>query len=43
MNIKPITDPSRPKVYIETYGCHMNMNDREVILSILQDAGYALT
>ena len=43
MNIKPITDPSRPKVYIETYGCQMNMNDSEVILSILQDAGYALT
>ncbi len=42
-NIKPITDPSRPKVYIETYGCQMNVNDSEVILSILQDAGYALT
>ena len=42
-NIKPIIDPSRPKVYIETYGCQMNLNDSEVILSILQDAGYALT
>ena len=42
-NIKPLTDPSRPKVYIETYGCQMNVNDSEVILSILQDAGYALT
>ncbi len=42
-NIRPITDPSRPKVYIETYGCQMNVNDSEVILSILQDAGYALT
>ena len=42
-SIKPITDPSRPKVYIETYGCQMNVNDSEVILSILQDAGYALT
>ena len=42
-NIKPITDPSRPKVYIETYGCQMNVNDSEVILSNLQDAGYALT
>ena len=41
--IRPIVDPSRPKVYIETYGCHMNVNDSEVILSILQDAGYALT
>ena len=42
-NIRPITDPSRPKVYIETYGCQMNVNDSEVILSILQDAGYVLT
>ena len=42
-SIRPISDPSRPKVYIETYGCQMNVNDSEVILSILQDAGYALT
>ncbi len=42
-NIRPLIDPSRPKVYIETYGCQMNVNDSEVILSILQDAGYALT
>ena len=41
--IRPISDPSRPKVYIETYGCQMNVNDSEVILSILQDNGYALT
>jgi tRNA-2-methylthio-N6-dimethylallyladenosine synthase len=43
IGIKPIIDASRPKVYIETYGCQMNVNDSEVILSILQDAGYALT
>ena len=42
-NIRPVKDPSRRKVYIETYGCQMNVNDSEVILSILQDAGYALT
>lgn len=42
-NIRPISDPSRAKVYIETYGCQMNVNDSEVILSILQDNGYALT
>ena len=41
-DIRPIKDPSRKKVYIETYGCQMNVNDSEVILSILQDAGYAL-
>ena len=42
-NIKPLIDPSRPKVYIETYGCQMNVNDSEVILSILQKEGYVLT
>ena len=42
-DIRPIKDPSRKKVYIETYGCQMNVNDSEVILSILQDNGYALT
>lgn len=42
-NLKPIFDEARPKVYIETYGCQMNVNDSEVILSILQENGYALT
>ncbi len=42
-DIRPIIDEKRPKIYIETYGCHMNVTDSEVILSILQDEGYALT
>lgn len=42
-NLKPIIDQEIPKVYIETYGCQMNVNDSEVILSILQKNGYALT
>ena len=42
-NLKPIVDQERPKVYIETYGCQMNVNDSEVILAILQKNGYALT
>ena len=29
------------KVFIETYGCQMNVNDSEVALSILQQAGYS--
>ena len=32
-NLKPIVDQERPKVYIETYGCQMNVNDSEVILA----------
>jgi tRNA-2-methylthio-N6-dimethylallyladenosine synthase len=29
------------KVYIETYGCQMNVADSEVVVSILQKAGYS--
>ena len=31
------------KAYIETYGCQMNVNDSEVIFSILKEAGYSRT
>ena len=31
------------KVYIETYGCQMNVADSEVVVSILEDHGYKHT
>ncbi len=31
------------KVYIETYGCQMNLSDSEVMLGVLRTAGYAFT
>jgi tRNA-2-methylthio-N6-dimethylallyladenosine synthase len=31
------------KLYIETYGCQMNVADSEVVASILKDSGYSLT
>jgi tRNA-2-methylthio-N6-dimethylallyladenosine synthase len=31
------------KLYIETYGCQMNVADSEVVASILSDAGYSVT
>jgi tRNA-2-methylthio-N6-dimethylallyladenosine synthase len=31
------------KVYIETYGCQMNVADSEVVMSVLIDAGYEAT
>ena len=31
------------KVYIETYGCQMNVSDTEVVLSVLADEGYVRT
>ena len=30
-------------VYIETYGCQMNVADSEVVVSILKDHGYKHT
>ncbi|MCU0362686.1 MAG: tRNA (N6-isopentenyl adenosine(37)-C2)-methylthiotransferase MiaB [Bacteroidales bacterium] len=33
----------KSKVYIETYGCQMNVADSEVVASILNDAGYSAT
>ena len=31
------------KVYIETYGCQMNVADSEVVISILEDKGFKHT
>ena len=31
------------KLYIETYGCQMNVSDSEVVVSILEKEGYILT
>lgn len=33
----------RGKFHIETYGCQMNQNDSEVVVSVMQQAGYAYT
>src|SRR3954462_3984421 len=32
--------PDRPTVYIETYGCQMNVSDSELMLGKLAAAGY---
>lgn len=31
------------RFYIESYGCQMNFNDSEIVASILNDTGYAVT
>ena len=43
MHLKNQEHMSHRKVYIETYGCQMNVNDTEVIFSILAKAGYERT
>ena len=42
-SVRPLLDASLPQLYIETYGCQMNFNDSEVVLSLMQQAGYSLT
>src|SRR3989339_816609 len=41
-SVKPIQETNLKQVYIETYGCQMNVSDSEVVLSVLQQAGYSL-
>lgn len=41
-SVKPILNSDAPQVFIETYGCQMNVNDSEVVLAMLQQAGYSL-
>lgn len=37
------TPDTQGKVYIETYGCQMNLNDSEVVASILKANSYSIT
>ncbi|MDD2425171.1 MAG: tRNA (N6-isopentenyl adenosine(37)-C2)-methylthiotransferase MiaB [Bacteroidales bacterium] len=41
-SVRPVLDNKLPGVFIETYGCQMNVNDSEVVLAILQQGGYSL-
>ncbi len=37
---KTMTDSTRPKLYIETYGCQMNVADTDVIYGLFDREGY---
>ncbi|HSN28389.1 MAG TPA: tRNA (N6-isopentenyl adenosine(37)-C2)-methylthiotransferase MiaB [Kofleriaceae bacterium] len=39
--VRPAPAPGAPRVYVETYGCQMNVADSDLIGSVLADAGYA--
>ncbi|MCK4662080.1 MAG: tRNA (N6-isopentenyl adenosine(37)-C2)-methylthiotransferase MiaB [Bacteroidales bacterium] len=34
---------NKPKLYLETYGCQMNVADSEVVVSIMNDNGFVIT
>jgi tRNA-2-methylthio-N6-dimethylallyladenosine synthase len=39
-SLVPMTTTARPTVYIETYGCQMNVSDSELMLGLFAAAGY---
>jgi len=39
--VRPVPAAGAPKVYVETYGCQMNVADSDLIGSVLAEAGYA--
>ena len=40
--VRPTPAADAPRVYVETYGCQMNVADSDLIGSVLADAGYAV-
>ena len=36
-------EPGEGKFYIETYGCQMNQSDSEVVVAVMQEAGFVYT
>ncbi len=41
--VRPQPAADAPRVYVETYGCQMNVADSDLIGTVLADAGYATT
>ncbi len=39
----PANTGERQKLYIETYGCQMNVNDSEIVASLMYNMGYDIT
>lgn len=41
-NLRPLSGNGK-RLYVETYGCQMNVGDSEILVSIMQDEGYRYT
>lgn len=41
-NLRPVTGIGR-KIFVETYGCQMNVGDSEIVVSLLEKEGYVYT
>ena len=41
-NLRPLKGEGK-KIFIETYGCQMNVGDSEIVVSIMQKEGYFYT
>ncbi len=42
-SVKSGANANAPKVYVETYGCQMNVSDSEIVKGVMHTSGYALT
>ena len=40
--LRPLSGTGR-KLYVETYGCQMNVGDTEIVVSLMQREGYVYT
>ncbi|MFY7997757.1 MAG: tRNA (N6-isopentenyl adenosine(37)-C2)-methylthiotransferase MiaB [Candidatus Kapaibacteriota bacterium] len=40
---KSHSSPNARKLYVETYGCQMNVSDSEIVKSVMNQSGYAMT
>ena len=41
-DLRPLSGNGK-RLYVETYGCQMNVGDSEILVSIMQDEGYRYT
>jgi tRNA-2-methylthio-N6-dimethylallyladenosine synthase len=42
-SFKPHSAINARKLYVETYGCHMNVSDSEIVKGVMHTSGYAMT